>query len=120
NPALNNLGMSQYPADPFFNGKLDELYIYNYALSATEITRLATNNQPPPPNIPTILSASTTANSLLLAWPSNYLGCTLQSNAVGLTASGSWFAVPGSSATNQFSIPIDNTSSNVFYRLIYP
>ncbi len=120
NPALNNLGMSQYPADPLFNGKLDEFYIYNYALSDTEVARLATNNQPPPPFIPTTLSNTVSANSLLLSWPSNYLGCTLQSNAVGLTASGSWFAVPGSSATNQLSLPITTSISNVFYRLVYP
>jgi hypothetical protein len=46
NPALNYLGESQYEADPLFNGRLDELFIYNYALSDAEIARLAAN-QPP-------------------------------------------------------------------------
>lgn len=119
NPALNNLGMSQYPADPFFNGQLDEIYIYNYALSANEIARLATN-QPPPPTVPTPLSISVPSNSLLISWPSNYIGCTLQSNPVSLTATGSWFAVSESSSTNQISLPVSASASNVFYRLVYP
>jgi hypothetical protein len=46
NPALNYLGESQYEADPLFEGRLDELYVYNYALNPTEIARL-TENQPP-------------------------------------------------------------------------
>lgn len=119
NPALNNLGMSQYPADPFFNGNLDDVYIYNYALSATEIARL-TANQPPPPTVPTTISVATSPNTLLLSWPSNYIGCSLESNSVGLTATDSWFVVLGSSSSNQLSLPISTFSSNIFYRLVYP
>jgi hypothetical protein len=119
NPALNYLGDSQYPADPFFNGRLDEMYIYNYALSSTEITRLAAN-QPPPPTIPTTISFSASGSSLLLSWPSNYLGCSLESNAVSVTASGSWFTVPGSASAIQVSVPIETSAPNVFYRLVYP
>jgi hypothetical protein len=36
---LNYLGKSQY-SDPLFNGALDEVYIYNRALSATEVSNL--------------------------------------------------------------------------------
>lgn len=46
NPALNYLGESQYAADPLFGGRLDELFIYNYALSGNEIARLAANEPP--------------------------------------------------------------------------
>jgi Concanavalin A-like lectin/glucanases superfamily/Ricin-type beta-trefoil lectin domain-like len=119
NPALNYLGGSQYPADPLFNGRLDEMFIYNYALSGTEITRLAAN-QPPPPTVPTTITFSVTGDSLLLAWPSNYVGCRLESNAVSLLATGSWFTVSGSAAVNQVSLPVDRASSNVYYRLVYP
>jgi hypothetical protein len=119
NPALNYFGESQYPADPFFNGRLDELFIYNYALSSTEITRLAAN-QPPPPTVPTTMAVSLTGNSLMISWPSNYIGCRLESNAVSVAAGGSWFTVPASSSNNQISIPIDPSGSNVFYRLAYP
>jgi hypothetical protein len=119
NPALNFLGDSQYAADPLFNGRLDEVFIYNYALSSAEITRLAAN-QPPPPTFPTTMSFSLTANSLWLSWPANYIGCRLESNAVSVTASGSWFTIPGSASNTQISIPLDSSSSNVFYRLVYP
>ncbi len=39
NPAINNLGASQY-ADPYFNGLLDDVCIYNYALTATQVGAL--------------------------------------------------------------------------------
>jgi len=119
NPALNYLGDSQYAADPFFNGRLDEMFIYNYALSSTEITRLAAN-LPPPPTVPTAMSVSLVGNSLLLAWPSNYIGCRLESNTESLVATGSWLTVSGSTSNNQMSLPVDQSSANVFYRLAYP
>jgi hypothetical protein len=119
NPVLNYLGDSQYAADPLFNGRLDELFIYNYALTDTELTRLAAN-QPPPPTVPTSMITSLAGNSLLMSWPTNYLGCRLESNSVSLTAVSSWFTVSGSVATNQMTLPINSTSSNVFFRLVYP
>ena len=118
NSALNYLGKSQYP-DPLFNGRLDELFIYNYALSDAEITRLM-NNLPPPPVAPTTLATTVNGNILSLAWPSNYLGCRLESNSISLTTPGSWFTVSGSTATNLMTLPIDAANTNVFFRLVYP
>ncbi len=118
NSALNYLGKSQYP-DPLFNGRLDELFIYNYALSGAEIAGLMVN-QPPPPLAPTSVSTSIAGNSLSLSWPSNYVGYRLESNAVSLTATGSWFTVPGSAMTNFLAMPISPSDSNVFFRLVYP
>jgi len=46
NSALNYLGKSQYAADPLFNGLLDDLYIYNYALSDSEIAALSVPQAP--------------------------------------------------------------------------
>jgi hypothetical protein len=37
NPQLNYIGKSQYSADPFFNGMIDDLKIYNYALTTEQI-----------------------------------------------------------------------------------
>ena len=121
NPVLNYLGESQYAADPFFNGRLDELFIYNYALSSTEITRLM-NNQPPPPLMPTTLSDSLTGNILSLFWPSNYLGCRLQAqtNPPNAGLGPNWFDVTGSTLTNSMVIPVNSGNSSVFFRLIYP
>ena len=46
NPVRNYIGESQFPADPLFNGRLDGLYIYNYALSAAQVASLLTNQAP--------------------------------------------------------------------------
>ena len=39
-PVYNYLGRSQYPADPTFKGQLDDVRIYNYALSEAEVRQL--------------------------------------------------------------------------------
>lgn len=39
-PKRNFIGASQFPADPLFKGNIDDLRIYNYPLSAAEISRL--------------------------------------------------------------------------------
>lgn len=47
NPALNYLGRSQFTesnGDPLFNGRLDDVVLYNYALSASEISALLVNS----------------------------------------------------------------------------
>jgi hypothetical protein len=120
NPALNYLGKSQY-ADPLFNGRLDDLFLYNYALSDPEITRLAAN-QPPPPTTPTTLSTVLAGNMLDLSWPSNYVGCQLQvqTNSPNAGLGTNWVDVSGSSVTNNVAVPLDATKGSVFYRLVYP
>lgn len=42
NPADNLIADSQYPADPFFNGALDDIRIYSYALTPAEVAGLYT------------------------------------------------------------------------------
>jgi hypothetical protein len=69
---------------------------------------------------PTSLTVSAANDQLTFSWPTDHLGWGFQSNSDGLTATGSWFAVPGASATNQITIPINPANTNVFYRMIYP
>ncbi|BCX49830.1 hypothetical protein HAHE_37380 [Haloferula helveola] len=40
-PALNLIGASQFPADPFFDGSIDDFRIYNHALDSSAIASLA-------------------------------------------------------------------------------
>ena len=40
-PALNYLGRSQSSSDPFFYGYIDDYRVYNYALPASDVARLA-------------------------------------------------------------------------------
>lgn len=42
NPVLNYIGRSQFPSDPLFKGTVDDLRIYTYALSASELTAVMT------------------------------------------------------------------------------
>lgn len=42
-PVLNYLGRSQFTADPYFNGYLDDVRIYNYALDAAELQGVMTD-----------------------------------------------------------------------------
>jgi fibronectin-binding autotransporter adhesin len=74
---------------------------------------------PPVNTNPPVLLKSVSGSTLTLGWPTN-LGWTLQTNSVGLTAAGSWFAVPGSSVATNMSFNIDNTKTNVFFRMVYP
>lgn len=45
-PRYNFLGRSQWPADPHFNGFMDEVLITDYVLTAEQIARLLTNRAP--------------------------------------------------------------------------
>ena len=45
-PALNYLGESQFSADPLFRGRLDEVLITDYALTASQIAALQSNVPP--------------------------------------------------------------------------
>jgi len=46
NPTVNYIGDSQFANDPLFNGRVDGLYIYNYALSPAQVASLYTNLAP--------------------------------------------------------------------------
>lgn len=45
-PASNFLGKSQFTADPFFNGRIDEFMIFNQALNGAQVAELMTGRAP--------------------------------------------------------------------------
>jgi len=61
---------------------------------------------------------STSSGAIHISWPADHTGWNLQSNSVSLSVASDWITIPGSSATNQVSIPI-GTGKNVFFRLEY-
>jgi hypothetical protein len=89
--------------------------IYGSVTSSTVVVNVISIN-----NNPTNIAFSVTNNQLTLTWPADHTGWHLQSNSVSLTATGSWFTIPGSAATNQFIVTPDISSTNVFYRMVYP
>ncbi|MEZ4959932.1 MAG: DNRLRE domain-containing protein, partial [Saprospiraceae bacterium] len=46
-PTLNYIGRSQWSADPYFDGKIDDFRIYGSALSASQISSLANGSSSP-------------------------------------------------------------------------
>jgi hypothetical protein len=69
----------------------------------------------------TLTNAVTGGGSQLeITWPTDHTGWRLETNAVSVTAVGSWFTSPGSSATNHVYLPIQLSKPNVFFRLVYP
>jgi hypothetical protein len=69
-----------------------------------------------PTNIVFSVSGGT---NLLLNWPSDHKGWTLQAQTNSLLST-NWVSVAGSSATNQIAIPINRNYGSVFYRLVFP
>jgi hypothetical protein len=107
-------------------GDLAELVVIGSALSAYDVASLENylskahglqfvNTSPT--NI--VLSVGA-GNQITLSWPLDHVSWQLQSNSVGLTATGAWFTVAGSTATNQVILTPDATRTNVFYRMVYP
>ncbi|HEX3799928.1 MAG TPA: autotransporter-associated beta strand repeat-containing protein [Verrucomicrobiae bacterium] len=60
-------------------------------------------------------------NTLTLSWPTNQLGWRLESqtNSMGVGITTNWLTVPGSASVTSTNFTI-GTSSNVFFRLVYP
>lgn len=67
--------------------------------------------------VPAPLNLVASGNQLQLTWPTDHLGWHLemQTNALDGT---NWIPIPGTTATNQMSIPA--TNGNAFFRLVYP
>jgi len=76
------------------------------------------------PNVntnPTNITATVAGGVLTLSWPADHTGWTLQAqtNSLSTGLSGNWVSVPGSTAVDTTSYPIDPTKGTVFYRLVY-
>ena len=71
----------------------------------------------PIPTTPTNITWGISGGNYTLSWPSNYVGWSLQTNAVSLLSNTLWFPWPGSTTTNLVTLPIDKAQQNVFFRL---
>jgi hypothetical protein len=71
---------------------------------------------------PTIVF-SISGTNLVLSWPSNWIeGAHLQSQTNPITKglSTNWVTIPGTDATNTYSIAMGKTNATVFFRLVLP
>jgi hypothetical protein len=73
-------------------------------------------------NSTNIVVSSVSGGTMTLSWPADHIGWTLQvqTNSLNVGISSNWFAVAGSSTTNQVTIPLTKTNDTVFFRLVYP
>jgi hypothetical protein len=60
--------------------------------------------------------------NIILQWPGDHTGWTIQAQTNPPTAglSTNWSTLAGSSLTNQFVMPIDETNGSFFFRMVYP
>ena len=68
---------------------------------------------------PTNITATVTGNALLISWPADHLGWTLQmqTNNLNTGLSSNWVDVQGTAGTTSTNITIDVTKPTVFFRL---
>ncbi len=104
------------------NGVSQPAGLYNAASSSPYLTGTGSLLVAPViPSAPTNITFAVSGPTLTLGWPTNYLGWILQTNAVGVTASASWFDVPGSATNTQLSFPMNTPAvTNEFFRLRHP
>jgi hypothetical protein len=108
-----------------FNGKMDEVAVFNYTMSASQLQQLYTAATTVPiivnPN-PTNIVFSVANSQLTLNWPADHTGWQLQAqtNSLSVGISTNWVNVGGTTVTNKLIIPINLTKGTVFYRLVYP
>ena len=115
------------PLGEYFLGLIKDVRIYNYPLTMAQV-RTAMAGQvvgPPVSTTPPHLTNSVTSGNLNLSWPADHTGWRLlvQTNHLNLGISTNnldWGTVPGSTATNAVSIPINPANTTEFYRLVYP
>jgi autotransporter-associated beta strand protein len=71
---------------------------------------------------PVVLSPVVSGGNINLSWPANQIGWELQqqSNPLTVGLSTNWVAVPGSTATNQVSLPAGAGAGSLFFRLVFP
>lgn len=71
---------------------------------------------------PTNITWTVSGGNLVLGWPADYTGWSLQvqTNELNVGLSTGWVTIPGSTATNMFTIPLNEVDPTVFYRMALP
>ncbi len=89
----NYIGKSQFSTDPLFNGKIDDFRIYNYALSASEVSALLSSV---PVITPTNVTAFSANGKVRLTWSPSANAATYTVKRSG-TSGGTYTTVSGGS-----------------------
>jgi polygalacturonase len=85
-------------------------------------TFIRVTNNIVPSLTPVSLSAQSVAGNLLISWPADHTGWSLQTQTYNppFGAGSGWMTITNTQSTNQFSTPFSPTNGSVFFRLTYP
>lgn len=123
NIGARNSGINITSFNLQFQGTIDDVALYNYALSQAQVTaHYQAGTAGAVSTSPVNLAFSVSGNQLTLSWPADHTGWRLQAQTNGLSAglNNNWFDVNPSTNVNQVIVPISQTNGSVFYRLVYP
>ena len=118
------IGADNQSTNRIFNGEMDEVALFNYTLSASQLGQLyyAATGTPASTNATKVVFSVPVNNQMTLSWPGDHTGWQLQAqtNSVSVGISTNWVNVSPSTGTNQVAVPVNLTNGSVFYRLVYP
>jgi hypothetical protein len=107
-----------------FKGRIDDVAIYNYALTPIQVRAdyVAAIKNAVFSASPTNILFSLAGTNLTLSWPVNHFGWRLlaQTNSLAKGLGTNWTTVANSSLTNAVIVPINRNNGGVFYQLTYP
>ncbi len=119
---FSGLVTTNYSDSAVTNG-MTYFYVVTAVASGVESTDSAQASAAPLPSLaPTSLATQIIGNQLLLSWPQDHLGWSLQiqTNNPGAGLGTNWTVFSNSQLTNQVFIPIDPANGSVFLQLTYP
>jgi autotransporter-associated beta strand protein len=130
---LRNVAGTLAPGDTFtlFSAVSYDVPVFSSVVSQTpgqtvtwDISQLKVNGtvkvSTAVPTAPVAITPRVVGGAFTLSWPQIGYQLELQTNAPTVGIGTNWVAVPGSTATNQMSFPMDSHLGSVFFRLIFP
>lgn len=133
NLVVENLGQGLVEGDTFklfdtasYSGSFDSItlppldgdLVWTNTL-AIDGTLAVVSSAPPVNTTPTnIVFAVNGTTSLTLSWPVGHTGWALEAQTNNLGTN--WFTIPGSTTTNQMTVPFFPDASSAFFRMRYP
>jgi len=117
---------SNLAALSFTNAGLANGTTYYFVVSAVNSAGESADSAPvaaqPVSLTPPLLNFAATGGQLQIGWPQDHVGWELQvqTNRPGSNLGTNWVTLPGSEFSNQMTLRLDATQSEVFFRLVYP
>ncbi len=116
NTTLNYIGKSQFSADPYLTGRVDEFRIYSRVLSATEIASLIATSPAGLVSAPATLTATAGTTQVALSWGS--VSTATSYDVMRATASGGLYTAVTTGLTTTSYTDTGLTTGTTYYYVI--